>query len=126
VLADVTIEILCAEHLLLAICSCQMPAHFVMNSNVPKFFVSVIIDWYNKIFVKVRWNETLSNLHRLKSGVRQGGNLSPSLFNIFVNDIHTQLQAFNTGCFIANKYVGALMYADDLLLVFVTLVIFLP
>jgi len=54
--------------------------------------------------------------------VRQGGILSPSLFNIYVNDILTQLKASKTGCcFVANKYVGALMYADDLLLVSVTL-----
>jgi len=28
----------------------------LMNRNVPKFFVAVIIDWYKKLFVKVRWN----------------------------------------------------------------------
>jgi len=93
----------------------------LMNRNVPKFFFAVIIDWYNKIFVKVRWNETLSSSYRLRSGVRQGGILSPSLFNIYVNDILTQLHASRTGCFVANKYVGALMYADNFLLVSVTL-----
>ena len=36
----------------------------LMNRNVPKSFVSVIIDWYNKICVKVRWNETyLPHVH---------------------------------------------------------------
>lgn len=93
----------------------------LMNRNVPKSFVSVIIDWYNKICVKVRWNETLSSSRTLRSGVRQGGILSPSLFNIYVNDILTQLQASKTGCFVANRYVGALMYADDLLLVSITI-----
>jgi len=93
----------------------------LMNRNVPKFFVAVIIDWYEKIFVKVRWNETLLASRRLRSGVRQDGILSPFLFNIYVNDILTQLQASRTGCFVGNKYVGALMYADDLLFVSVTL-----
>ena len=93
----------------------------LMNRNVPKVFVSVVLDWYSKIFVKVRWNETISSPRRLRSGVRQGGILSPTLFSIYVNDILIQLQASKTGCFVANKFVGALMYADDLLLVSITL-----
>ena len=61
------------------------------------------------------------HVRRLRSGVRQGGILSPTLFSIYVNDILIQLQASKTGCFVANKFVGALMYADDLLLVSITL-----
>jgi Reverse transcriptase (RNA-dependent DNA polymerase) len=93
----------------------------LMNRNVPKVLLSVVLDWYRNISVRVRWNETSSSPRKLRSNVRQGGILSPTLFSIDVNDILTQLQAFQIGCFVASKHVGALMYADDLLLVSITL-----
>ena len=43
--------------------------------------------------------------------------LSPILFAIYVNDIICKLSAFGRGCHVAGIYVGALMYADDLLLI---------
>ena len=49
-------------------------------------------------------------------GVRQGCNLSPILFNIYVNDLIEELQ--NDGCgpvIINNRSISCLMYADDLL-----------
>jgi len=31
------------------------------KTYVPKFFISVILDWYSNINIKLRWNETLSS-----------------------------------------------------------------
>ena len=55
------------------------------------------------------------------AGVRQGGVLSPSFFNVYVNDILVNLQQSAFGCHVSGKFVGALMYADDLLLISITL-----
>ena len=40
---------------------------------------------YSKLSVAVRWNSKLSAWFAVKSGVCQGGVLSPSIFNVFVN-----------------------------------------
>jgi len=85
----------------------------LMKLDVPKSFISVILDWYGKVFVSVKWNNSFSAPRQLLAGVRQGGVLSPSLFNVYVNDILVNLQQSAFGCHVSGKFVGALMYADD-------------
>ena len=38
------------------------------------------------------------------------------LFTVYVNDVISKLEASRYGCWVDGKYVGILMYADDLLL----------
>ena len=52
----------------------------------------------------------------VSQGVRQGGVLSPFLFNIYVDDLIKQLELSGTGCRVNEGYIGAILYADDLLL----------
>ena len=48
-------------------------------------------------------------------GLRQGCNLSPMLFNIYVNDLIEELQNDDCGPVIINNCsISCLMYADDL------------
>ena len=51
------------------------------------------------------------------TGVRQSAVLSPVLFTVYVNEIICIPEAFRYGCRVDGKYVGILMYADDLLLI---------
>jgi len=54
-------------------------------------------------------------------GVRQGGVLSPVLFAVYVNDIIVALSESGDGCYYDNMFVGCVMYADDLLLLYASL-----
>ena len=47
--------------------------------------------------------------------------LSPTLFGIYVNDILVPLQTHQHGCLVFGRFVGLLMYADDLVLLSITL-----
>jgi len=56
-----------------------------MKSNVPTAFLNVVINGYSKMNVIVRWNNSLSAMLRVKSGVCQGGVLSPYLLNVYAD-----------------------------------------
>ena len=64
----------------------------------------------------VRWNGVTSYMFSVKCGVRQGGVLSPWLFNIYVNDLIIELETNCEGCYVSGKFLGCIMYTDDLLL----------
>jgi len=66
--------------------------------------------------VTVRWNGCFSYEFCVQSGVRQGSSLSPSIFNVFIDLFLTKLRQKRIGCHIGSYFVGAILYADDLIL----------
>ena len=64
----------------------------------------------------VKWNGILSRSFNVTSGVRQGGILSPQLFTVYVDDLLVALRKSGVGCHIIDKFIAAIMYADDLAL----------
>ena len=52
----------------------------------------------------------------IRSGVRQGGVLSPSLFSIYIRPLIDSLKKSDLGCHVYGVYVGCIVYADDVIL----------
>jgi len=50
------------------------------------------------------------------NGVKQGKVLSPVLFCVYLNELLLALSAANVSCYVGDYFVGALAYADDLVL----------
>lgn len=79
-------------------------------------FYNVIKSLYlnNTLCIKIR--DKLTSDFRSHVGVRQGDNLSPTLFKIFINDFKHKLDASCDPVQMADINVSCLLYADDLLL----------
>jgi len=63
-----------------------------------------------------RFNGAFSKTLCVQSGVRQGGCISPAIFNMFVNAFIVQLRKLSVGCHIGTEFVGCLLCADDIIL----------
>ena len=59
---------------------------------------------------------------QMKSGVSQGFINGPKVFNCIMYELLAALQNEHLGCFINGRFVGALAYADDMLLLSSSLV----
>ena len=72
---------------------------------------------YSNIQSAVRVGCVLSDWFSVNAGVRQGDNLAPSLFAIYVNDLVSDINSLNRGVPIGNTSVSCLIYADDIVLI---------
>ena len=66
--------------------------------------------------MRFRWDGRLSDTFTVSNGVRQGGILSPYLFNVYMHGLSDLLNDVRTGCISGGIVVNHLMYADDLVL----------
>ena len=99
----------------------------IISSNITgKIFVS-IFNMYSNIKSCVRQNFVHTNFFACQMGVRQGENLSPFLFAIFINDLETFFDENNIDCLQKiSEYamdhvqiylkIFLLLYADDTIL----------
>ena len=49
-------------------------------------------------------------------GVKQGDNLSPTLFNLFINNLSSQIKELHCSIKVGIEQVSILLYADDIVL----------
>ena len=61
----------------------------------------------------VRWDNSLSMTFRCSNGIRQGGQLSPLLYNSYTDDLNHHLQATGVGRYVGGSLVNSLRYADE-------------
>ena len=85
----------------------------LMKRGAPAVLINLLCYWYSISYNCVRWENILSKPYRLLAGIRQGGVLSPVLFSVYVNDLINKFSKFL--CYFTGIPVSAIMYADDLI-----------
>ena len=93
----------------------------LMARNCPTNFISTLECWYDKSYTCIKWGNCYSRPVCLPNGIRQGSILSPMLFSVYTSDLLEKLQNSKLGCHIHFISFNAFMYADDLLLLSLSL-----
>ena len=75
---------------------------------------SAIRSLYDSVRSCVRINGPKTDWFDVYIGLRQGFNLSPSLFNLFIDDLSVSVKALGKGIDVGDERMCILMYADDL------------
>ena len=86
------------------------------DRGVPPPYLKLLLRWYRSQKMGVRWANSESDPFYVRNGVRQGGNLSPMLFNVYIDKLLCDLRRMNVGCYVGKHAVNVLAYADDIVL----------
>ena len=89
----------------------------MLDRSVPVFIVKFVAYWYLNQDLAVKWGNSVSAGFKVSNGIRQGGLLSPFLFNIYVDDLSKNLNHSKVGCVIYDVLINHLSYADDMVLI---------
>lgn len=85
----------------------------LLKRGVPKFIVRLLSVWYSSQKFYIKWSNKLSSGFNVSNGVRQGGIMSPILFNLYVDELSNALTNTRVGCCIGSTFTNHLLYADD-------------
>ena len=89
----------------------------LIHYGIPASVIRILRFWYSEQVMYISWNGFVSSGFLTRNGVRQGGILSPGLFNIYVNFISERLNDVDVGCYLNSVGINHLVYADDLSLI---------
>ena len=85
--------------------------------SIPGYILRILSYWYKNQDMCIRWGDAYSAKFKVTNGVRQGGILSPYLFNVYVDELSEELNKCNVGCNLNGLLINHIMYADDLVLI---------
>ena len=89
----------------------------LLRYNIQGKMYNAIKALYCRTFSCINLNGHLTEWFESLVGVRQGDNLSPTLFNIFLNDLANELNAINLGIKMGDLKICMLLYADDIAII---------
>ena len=85
--------------------------------GVGKNMYNIIKNQFKNTLGSFKHRDLQSNLFKTDKGVRQGDSISPTLFNIFINDMSKIFENENNDPVkIIDSKVGSLLFADDLII----------
>ena len=91
--------------------------HKLQNYGINGNFLNAMKSMYDKTECADKINNQCTNFFKCSKGVRQGCPLSPTLFNLYVNNLIDELNKTTpTPLDLGHEPITCLMYADDLII----------
>ena len=87
----------------------------LINRGIPIYLVKLLCYWYQHQSMYVKWGSTMSSKFQVTNGVRQGGVLSPLLFDVYVNELSELLNKSGIGGNLSGTLINHMLYADDII-----------
>ena len=88
----------------------------LQSRGTPVYLLNILMYWYLNQTMCVKWGSATSFSFTVTNGVRQGGILSPHLFNVYMDELSISLNRCQVGLYAGDKLVNHIMYADDVAL----------
>jgi len=88
----------------------------LIEKGMPHVYVKILVQWYRTQQGSVKWDRHLSDPFNIQNGVRQGGNLSPLLFSVYIDALLDEIRNSKIGCHIGGSPMNIIAYADDLVI----------
>ena len=88
----------------------------LMSRNMEPIFLRLMLFIYKNQKCDVKWCEQHSARFSVTNGVRQGAVSSAILFAVYIDELLVILRRARIGCHIAGVFFGAVVFADDVLL----------
>ena len=93
----------------------------LIEREIPIDIIYFIMHYMRNQVANVSWKDATSEYSLIESGVRQGGILSPFLFKFYIDSIIDDISLMREGCILGITKINILAYADDLVLLSVSL-----
>lgn len=85
--------------------------------GTPLYLIGILHCWFSTQQFCVKWGNVLSYTFGSLNGLRQGGILSPYLFNTYTDALNVKLNSLPIGCTVNETTINNLCYADDMVLI---------
>ena len=87
------------------------------DRQVPAIVVRVLSFSYQEQLAWIRWGRSCtSTVFGISNGTRQGSVASPAFWSVYLDPLFSQLRKDGVGCHMAGLFMGAVGYADDVIL----------
>lgn len=88
----------------------------LLKYRVGNRFYNIIKNMYSKGHSCVKIHNNVGDFFGCAIGVKQGDNLSPNLFTIFINDLPQYFHTCSDSASVNTSKIECLMYADDIII----------
>ena len=89
----------------------------LLDKGLPAVVVRVLAFIYMEQYGWVKWGDAKSSVMTIANGTRQGAILSPIFWAIYADPMLKRLRRLGLGAHVAGLFMGAVCYADDVLLI---------